>query len=135
MEEELFGIRVCGLVCDVLRVLTVRGAAVLLGARDYLAELLLPLFKPLFETLQLLLIHGVLDGSSLAQLAEPGALAESKMISAGEKQRQLRNAAARPSTQYLVKNFAPAVIDKTILGRKNQTRHQMTKDWPLDTGY
>src|SRR5882762_10829718 len=60
VEEELLGVGVGGLVGDVLRVLAVGGAAILLGARDYLAQLLLPLFEPLLERLQLLLVHGVL---------------------------------------------------------------------------
>src|SRR3954462_11159964 len=108
MEEEFLCIRVGGLVGDVLRVLAIGGATILLGARNHLAQLLLPLFEPLFETLQLLLIHGVLDGSSLPQLVGLDELAESKMISAKEKQRQLCDAVA--GTQYLVprKNFSTA---------------------------
>ena len=98
MEEELLGVGVCCFVGDVLRGLAVGGTAILLGARDYLTQLLLPLFEPFLERLQLLLVHGFLTSPYQPHLIRLDAMAESKMISAKEKQRQLCDGVA--STQY-----------------------------------
>jgi hypothetical protein len=103
MEEEFFVVGVCRLVGDILRGFAVGGTTILLGARYYLPQLLLPLFEPLLERLQLLLVHGFLTIGYSPHLVGLDAMAESKMISAKEKQRQLCDAVA--GTQYSEKTF------------------------------
>src|SRR4030095_15632458 len=57
VEEKFFGVRTGGAIGDVLRRILIYCAAVLLGARNRTAQLLLPGFEFLFNMLQLLLVH------------------------------------------------------------------------------
>lgn len=58
MKEKFLGVRTGRAVGDVLRRILIDRAPVLLRTRDHAAQLVLPRLQPLFESFQLLFIHG-----------------------------------------------------------------------------